>query len=106
MSDFKKLQIKIKNRERDRKVVKEKKLDVLYKKLGMKTHTEHMQQIQDEKEFDYANTSLEKKQKFLDLMNAGKNLGEAREIVGITFDVACMIIMKNAVEMFPTKVIK
>lgn len=36
-----------------------------------------------------------KRQKFLDLLREGKNLGEARKIVGIDLMVACEIILMN-----------
>ena len=106
MDDWEKLQMRLKNREKDRKAKKDAKLDKLYTKLGMKTHAETMAEIQYKQDRDYEAVSLEKKQQFLDLMWAGKNVGEASKIVGIDSSIGAQIILRNAVSVFPTKVEK
>jgi hypothetical protein len=60
-----------------------------------------------ERDAEYAAIPLETKQRFLDLFNSGKmNLGEAARAAGISTFMAAQVILKNAVELFPTKVLK
>ena len=106
MDDWQKLQMRLKNREKDRAAKKQEKLDGLYKKLGMKTTAEAKAERQFLEDQAYDAVSLEKKQQFLDLMWEGKNVGEASKIVGIDSMVGAQIILRNAVSVFPTKVEK
>ena len=49
----------------------------------------------DECKKEAAELSRETRQKFLDLMWSGKSIGEAMEIVGISFNAANGIMMEN-----------
>lgn len=112
-SDFKLLKVKIANRERDRKLKEEEKqhkAELRYKQLlkkhddiDYKTSRQRMQEREDVFEYDYKNTPLEAKQKFLDIFNSGKNLGEAAHEAGISTDIAAQVIVRNLVGMYPTK---
>lgn len=96
------LEIVLQARERKKKLQR----DILFDKLGIETPEQFKERAEREREAEYAAIPLETKQKFLDLMNSGMKLGEARQAVGIDIMMAAMIIMKNTVELFPTKVIK
>lgn len=112
-SDFKMLKVKVANRERDRKRKEEEKqhkaelrLKQILKKhddVDWKTSRQRTQEREDEFEYDYKNTPLETKQKFLDIFNSGKNLGEAAKEAGISTDIAAQVIVRNLVGMYPTK---
>jgi CRISPR/Cas system CMR subunit Cmr6 (Cas7 group RAMP superfamily) len=103
MDDWQKLQMRLQNREKDREAKKQARLDKLYKKLGMKTSEESRAERQYMEDTAYAAISLETKQKFLDLMWSGKNVGEASKEVGIDSMMGAQIILRNAVGIMPTK---
>lgn len=103
MDDWQKLQMRLKNREKDREDKKQAKLDNLFKKLGMKTASESKAEREYLENAAYEAIPLEKKQKFLDLMWAGKNVGEASKEVGIDSMMGAQIILRNAVSIMPTK---
>jgi len=116
VNDFKQLKIKIANRERDRKLKEEekrRKAELRLKKMIKKhddaiwlTTDERMKMREDELDYDYKNTPLEKKQKFLDLMQAGRNLGQAAAEAGITTEIAAQVIVRNTIDIWPTKAVK
>ena len=108
MDDLAKMKFKLANRKKIAEDKRKAKLDKLYTKLGMETHAETTARLEWEREEAYNAVSLEKKQQFLDLMNQGKNVGEASAIVGIDSMVGAQVIIRNAqtVSLFPTKVIK
>jgi hypothetical protein len=112
MSDYKRMMIRLKNKDRDLKKAKEDREARLIKRLNkllgtsFETSAEYVQRRQDELDYDYENTPIEKKQLFLDLMHQGLNLGQAREKAGISLDVASQVILRNSTEHFPTKVTK
>ena len=88
MDDLKKLKIRLANRDRDKKQAQTKRIDSYFRRLGMETSEEREQLRKDELDYDYKQLSRETKQKFLDLMHEGKKVGEAREICGISLDMA------------------
>lgn len=103
MDDWERLQMRLKNRDRDRKAKESAKLDKIYKKLGMKTDAEAKAEAQYKLDAEYESISLEKKQKFLDLMWEGKNVGDASKEVGISSMMGAQIILRNAVQSMPRK---
>lgn len=50
-------------------------------------------------QYEYDQTTKEQRQEFLDVWHSGKTLGEAYEIVGITFE-AAMAIMNKAITSY------
>ena len=83
-----------------------KERDAYMRRMGIgpkETFSERYKREQDEA---YDAVSLEAKQKFLDLMWLGKNVGEASKEAGISTDVGAQIILRNAVRTLPTKVVK
>lgn len=96
------LEIVLQNRERKKKL----RSDILHDKLGIETTEQTMARLKKEREDAYAAVPIEKKQMFLDLFNGGYKLGQAAEKAGIDIIVAAEVILKNAVELIPTKVIK
>jgi hypothetical protein len=103
MDDLAKMKFKMANRQKALKEKKDAKLDKLYKKLGMETHAETIARLDWEREEKYNAVPLEKKQKFLDLMWEGKNVGQASEEAGIDLDIGAQVLLRNAVSVFPTK---
>ena len=103
MDDWEKLQMRLKNRDKDKKAKQEVKMDKIYKHFGMETTQETRDRLQYEQDQAYEAVSLETKQKFLDLMWEGKNVGEAAEAVGIDSSIGAQIILRNAVSVVPTK---
>jgi phage terminase large subunit len=99
VSDFKKAMIRRQNVHRDRERASEQSLKRLAKKIGFeyKTREEHRQEILDKQDYDYRTTPIEKRQMFLDLFHAGKNVGEAREAAGISLDVAIEILKRHSI---------
>lgn len=98
----KELELAIKARERK----KQSKIDKLFTEYGMETTQEIRDRLQREQDEAYEAISLETKQKFLDLMWAGKNVGEASREVGIDSTIGAQIILRNAPKIFPTKAIE
>lgn len=103
MDDWDKLQMRLKNRKKDKEARKQAKLDKLYKKIGMKTDAERRAEQQYLLDKEYEAIPLEKKQRFLDLMHQGKTVGEAAQEVGIDSLMGAQVILRNAVEIMPTK---
>lgn len=106
MDDWERLQMRLKNREKDRAAKKQAKTDKLLKKLGYKTDDEIKAEIEYKLDRDYEAIPLETKQRFLDLMWEGKNVGEASAEVGIDSMMGAQIILRNAVSTMPTKAVK
>lgn len=104
MDDLAKMKFKFANRKKSLEDKKAAKLDNLYKKLGMETNAETKARLEWEREEKYKAVPLEKKQKFLDLMHSGKNVGQASAEAGIDSDIGAQVILRNAVSIFPTKV--
>jgi hypothetical protein len=105
MDDIAKMKFKMANRQKALEEKKSAKLDKIYKKLGMETRAETTARLEWEREEAYKAVSLEKKQKFLDLMAQGKNVGEASDEVGIDSMIGAQIIIRNAdtISLWPTK---
>lgn len=89
-----------------RKHKKKLKIDKLHAKLHLDLPDEYRERKQMEQDKWYNSVPLSKKQEFLDLMLAGKNLGEAAKAVGIDTEIASQVILRNMREIFPTKVDK
>lgn len=118
MSEFKKLQERINNREMDIEVgrqlklaEKEAKLEKLRKKLGLKTNAQWTAEHKFKQDKEYNSIPLTTKQKFLDHMhNDSMNVGQASAACGITADMGSQVILRNAkhstYEMWPTKAVE
>ncbi len=104
MDDLAKMKYKLANRKKIAEDKKQAKIDKLFKQLGMETRAETEARLQWERDEAYNAVSLEKKQKFLDLMWEGKNVGQASAEVGIDSMVGAQIIIRNGNSTFPTKV--
>lgn len=90
----------------NRKHKKKLKIDKLHAKLYLELPDQYSERKQMELDKWYGNVPLSKKQEFLDLMLAGKNLGEAAKLVGIDTEIASQVILRNMGQIFPTKVEK
>jgi len=89
-----------------RKHKKKLKVDKIHVKLNLELPDLRTERAQIEQDKWYNSVPLSKKQEFLDLMLAGKNLGEAAKAVGIDTDIASQVILRNMGQIFPSKVEK
>lgn len=96
------LEIAILHRERKKKL----KRDILFAKLGIETPEQIEERFKKDMDDAYKAVPLETKQKFLDLFNKGVPLGKAADEVGIDHLIAAQVILRNAVELIPTKAVK
>lgn len=96
------LEIVMQHRERKRKL----RSDILHDQLGIETTEQIEQRLKKEREAEYNAVPIEQKQKFLDLFNSGLKMGQAAREAGIDIVVAAEVILKNAIELVPKKVIK
>lgn len=90
----------------NRKHKKKLKVDRLHAKLQIELPDLRKERREMETDKWYNSVPLSKKQEFLDLMLAGKNLGEAAKAVGIDSEIASQVILRNMGSIFPTKVEK
>ena len=98
----KELQMAMMARERKKRL----KRDILFDKLGIETPEQFRERKDREMDEAYEAVPLDTKQRFLDLFNKGKTLGEAAQEAGIDMMVASQVILRNAVELIPTKAVK
>lgn len=87
-------------RERKKKL----RVDRAYDSLGMETPDQWKARYEREQDEAYKAVPIEAKQKFLDLFNQGIPLGKAAEMAGIDSMIAAQVIVRNAVQLTPTKV--
>lgn len=118
MSEFKKLQEKLKRRDmdvkfglEDKQKAKQQKHDKLLKFFGIQTSEEWIRERKFKEDTEYNSIPLNIKQKFLDHMhNDRMNVGEASKACGISSDMGAQIIIRNGkhstLEMWPTKAIE
>jgi hypothetical protein len=103
--EFKAAKQKLEAKKRIKELKEKAKREEAYLKMGIEPFEAVWARKQKEQEAEYAAVPLETKQKFLDYMAEGKTVGEARDLTGISLDVACKIIIKNkeSYEIFPRK---
>lgn len=96
---------KIEAKKRIKTLKDQARLEKLYLDMGMESPAMWSERKAKALEDEYVATPLATKQEFLDLMAKGNNLGKARELLGISMEVACQIILRNVdtIEIFPTK---
>lgn len=90
----------------NRKHKKKLKIDKIHAKLYLELPDQMSERRKMEQDKWYGSIPLSKKQEFLDLMLAGKNLGEAAAAVGIDTEIASQVILRNMGQIFPNKVEK
>lgn len=103
--ELKAAKAKLDARKRIKAMEKELKLEKAYAKYGIEPSHVVIARRKAEFEKEYAAVPLETKQKFLDHMAQGLNVGQARELVGVSLDVAAQIVLRNydTIELFPRK---
>lgn len=103
--DFKAAKKKLEARKRIKDMQKSLKVEKAYSSLGIESPGAYKERRKRELDAEYASTPLETKQKFLDLMAEGRNLGQARTEANISIEVASQIILRNAesIDLFPRK---